>query len=383
MASRRHVVAKSPPVGRPNSIGLGERDLARLLDEVDRESSTDAVKRRKFVRWPYRRTIKMSLKQVGGGTPVELNLACRNLSSGGAGLLHSSYVYEGSVVELQLPATNGQIVAVKGEVVHCRHVRGTTHEIGVRFDQTINPRSFLTLDAFADSFTLEHVDPAQLEGCVLAIDDSEMDLRIIQHYLKGTMIKFRTAETIEEGLEKAAEGCDLILCDFMIGDRKGTEFVAKLRETGSRTPVVIVTADQTMTTREHLLLSQVDAFLAKPVAREVLLRAIAEFMIVGGGPSEALKSTLPNGHPNLALLPEFTKDLTKIAGKLEETIETDDYGTCRQLCLRISGTGPSLGFGSLAACADRVATMVSASMSTKESSAEISSLVNLIRRVAA
>jgi CheY-like chemotaxis protein len=261
-------------------------------------------------------------------------------------------------------------------------VQGTTHEIGVQFDSTINPRDFLSLDAFSDGFTLEHVDPEQLDGCVLAVDDSEMDLRILQHYLKGTMIKFRTAETIEDGLTKAAEGCDLILCDYMIGEERGAEFVSRLRESGSRTPVIMVTADQTSTTREQLLESKADAFLAKPVGREVLLRAIAEFMLMGSL-GDAVKSSLPEGHPNLALLPDFTKDLAEIASGLEKSLESDDFKTCRRLCLRISGTGPSLGFEPLAQCAERVANAVAASKSTVSASAEITSLVGLLRKVAA
>jgi hypothetical protein len=361
MAIRKQAANSSAAgVGRPNSVGLGERELARLLDEVDRETNDSAVKRRKFVRWPYRRTVKVTLRQ-GGGSPVDLNMACRNLSSGGAGLLHSSYIYDNSEVEIMLPATNGSIVATKGRVVHCRHVQGTTHEIGVQFDSTINPRDFLSLDAFSDGFTLEHVDPEQLDGCVLAVDDSEMDLRILQHYL---------------------EGCELILCDYLIGEERGAEFVSRLRESGSRTPVIMVTADQTSTTREQLLESKADAFLAKPVGREVLLRAIAEFMLMGSL-GDAVKSSLPEGHPNLALLPDFTKDLAEIASGLEKSLESDDFKTCRRLCLRISGTGPSLGFEPLAQCAERVANAVAASKSTVSASAEITSLVGLLRKVAA
>ena len=59
-----------------------------------------------------------------------------------------------------LKKTTGQIVAIDGKIVHCRHVQGTTHEIGVQFDSSIDPREFISLDKLADSFTVEHVDPA-------------------------------------------------------------------------------------------------------------------------------------------------------------------------------------------------------------------------------
>ena len=361
---------------RPNSIGLGERALARFVDEMSGRDVPDAVKRRQFTRWPYPKSVAVGIRQGSRGDMMAMAMACRNISSGGMSLLHRAYIHNGSGIRVCLKKLSGEVVGIDGVVVHSRHVRGTTHEVGVRFDNPIDPREFLSLSSFATTFLIEHVEPDDLKGVVLAIDDSEADLRLLQHFLQGTQIRFRTASDVDEGTKLAVEGCDVILCDYHLGERNGTEFIELLRRAGSDTPVLMMTADTQVT--KGLLNTPADAILPKPISRELLHRALAQFLI-NDDQNAAKKSMLSEGHPNAGFIPDFIADLSRIADHLEETIKTEDYTRCSDLCLQIAENGPTLGFQALADMASKTARLLASSMSVAETITPVRRLITVCR----
>lgn len=361
---------------RPNSIGLGERELAQFVGEMSGRDVPDAVKRRQYVRWPYPKSVAVGIRHGSRGDMIAMAMACRNISSGGMSLLHRAFIHNGSGIRICLKKLSGEIVGIDGVVVHSRHVRGTTHEVGVRFDNPIDPREFLSLSSFASSFLIEHVEPDDLKGVVLAIDDSEADLRLLQHFLQGTQIRFRTASDIDEGAKLAAEGCDVILCDYHIGEQNGTEFIERLRLSGFDTPVLMMTADTQVT--KGLLNTPADAILAKPISRELLHRALAQFLL-NCDHGVAKKSTLSKEHPNSSFIPDFIAELRKVADHLEETIKTEDYTRCSDLCHQIIESSPTLGFQALADMASKTVRLLSSSMSVSEAITPVRRLITVCR----
>src|ERR1051325_1102529 len=92
---------------RPNTIGLQTKPLEALLEFLDHPEDAKNVARRQFSRWPFRQaTIRVTISHPGGSTVV-LKLACRNISRGGIGLLHTSFVHPGSSCRVELPNING------------------------------------------------------------------------------------------------------------------------------------------------------------------------------------------------------------------------------------------------------------------------------------
>lgn len=376
-ANYRSNAQVTPATGsRPNSIGLGDRALAQFVDEMSGRDVPEAVKRRQFIRWPYPKSVAVGIRQGSRGDMIAMAMACRNISSGGISLLHRAYIHNGSEIRICLKKLTGDVVGIDGVVVHSRHVRGTTHEVGVKFDNPIDPREFLSLSSFATTFLIEHVEPDDLKGVVLAIDDSEADLRLLQHFLQGTQIRFRTASNIEDGAKLAAEGCDIILCDYHFEESNGTDFIEKLRQAGSDTPVLMMTADTQVT--KGLLNTPADAILPKPISRELLHRALAQFLL-NENYGAAKKSTLSEGHPNANFIPDFVADLSRIADHLEETIKTEDYTRCSDLCLQITESGPTLGFQALADMAAKTSRQLSSSMSVAESITPVRRLITVCR----
>ncbi len=278
----------APPAGRPNTLGLDRARLVPLLDRLDftwgPEDRGHNPPRRGFVRWPFRReTIELRLRHPGGSLAT-IRVACRNLSRTGMSVLHGAYVHPGTACTVLVPHPGPGAAPLEGRVVRCTHRSGLIHEVGIRFDRPIDVRRFIAQSPFSDAFCLESVDPSSLGGCVVYIDDSPSDHRIVRHLLRDTGVRLRAAETAREGLAMIEEGCDLILCGLRAADGPGLEVAKAARARGIRTPVIALVTEKTAPVRRAVIDVRADAVLQKPPQQALLLRAIGEFLIVRRDP---------------------------------------------------------------------------------------------------
>lgn len=62
----------------------------------------------------------------------------RNISSSGLAFLHKQMLPPGKRLVLSVPLLDQRTVHLAASVVHCRHVRGMVHEIGVKFLQFVD-----------------------------------------------------------------------------------------------------------------------------------------------------------------------------------------------------------------------------------------------------
>lgn len=363
---------------RPNSVGLSGAALEALLDTFDANAPQDHTKR-EYVRWPFRRHSVMLRVAQPSGIEVTLRVACRNISRGGMSILHNSYLHPGSRCAAALPHPTQRFVKVSGTIVRSTHRTGTIHEVGVSFDTPIDPVEFLDTDPLHDYYNLESVDTEQLHGSILHIDDSELDRKIVQHYLRDTQLRIRPAGTIGEAMEIAEDGVDLILCDYYLESETGEDLVRELRANGDSTPVVLVTSDTSQVMREKIAQIPYSSFIAKPFTEQLLLRAIGEFLLVRGQQSSG-KSTLTAEDPNRQMLDTFVRDLHSFAERLEKNVEQDNLDRCRNICLQIKTTAPQMGFGQIAQLASTACDTLSSTGSVRDAAAELRSLAGACKR---
>lgn len=371
------VVAKSEPT---NSVRMDSTRLERFLSDRDAlAQQSEGTFKRGFVRWTFR-NVAVSLTLIHpGGSQAKINVACRNLSSGGIAVLHSAFVYNGTPCVVELKNTLGVVHPIEGSVVRCTHLQGTIHEVGIKFNSVIDPREFMTLDPFADGFSLERVDPESLRGVVLYIEDSSLDQALVRHYLRETQIQLIVASTLDEAMTKAMNGVDLILCDHNLGDVDGTQVITKLREAGLSQPILMVTADTSPQTREKIITAQANAFITKPLKQTTLFRALGEFMMLnstGGG----LNSTLNADHPNSGLLEVFVREMREYARQIEEAIKAGDGAKAKALCIQVKGSAPVMGFDRLADLADSAAKALGANNSLSDSAVPLRTLISACQR---
>lgn len=364
---------------RKNSLGLDSRRLNLLFDHLDAKSQNEQHLKRVFVRWPFRQeSIAFRVVETLGGKR-EFRVAARNLSNGGAALVHNAYIHPGTDCEVDLPsqvAADAGGMTVRGKVTRCQHIQGVVHEIGVRFTDPVDSRLFLSLDSMPAYYSLEMIDADRLEGNILHVEDSALDRRLFAHYLADTRIIVKSASTIAEAKERAAESFDLIVADQQLPDGMGTQLVNDLRESGILTPVVMLTADSTHAAREQFARAEINGVLTKPVDQGTLLRAITEFLSMNGD-----GGTVPGDESLKELTGTFVAEMASMVEQLQNARKVDDAMAAYSIALRLKGTAPALGFDRLANIADRAGSILAASMSCEESSRQLDALIDACERV--
>jgi CheY-like chemotaxis protein len=304
-------------------------------------------------------------------------VACRNISRGGLSALHNTYLHPGTRCRMLLPHPQAGQKAVDGLLVRCIHRSGVIHELGISFQEPIDVREFVTPDPLADFYSLERVTPENLTGTVLFADASEIDRKIFRHFLRETHMRIITAGSGEEAIAQIDESCDLVVCDLAIV--RNPQFILSLRER-SHAPLIVTSSDTSPEVRRLLGETPAEAFLSKPLAQRLVLRAIAEFLIARRtGKVVKTGASLPDDVvPHLSQ--NFIASLADYVVRLGDAARRNDPAVCRNLCLQLSGTAPTVGFKPLGRLAATAAQLLSRSQSVPASLHAIRSVIAACER---
>lgn len=265
---------------RPNSLNLRSPQLNHILDILDRHEGTpEATRQREYARLPYRlETVVLTLLHAEGNR-TRVRVACRNLSRGGIGILHSAYMHPGSRCDVTLQRVTGKPQTIPGRVVRCTHRAGVVHEIGIQFDQPIDLSQFLARDPFTPVCSLERVDPAKLTGCILHIEPDANEREALKHFLRETTCSVVGAESLAAAIPEAAKA-GLIIASIGLPDATAIEAVARLRAARAKAPIIFVVPDTSEQVRASLVHVPAQGFLARPLTDKVVLGTIAEWLVV-------------------------------------------------------------------------------------------------------
>ena len=110
---------------------------------------------------------------------------------------------------------------------------------------------------------------------ILVVEDENKVAKALKQGLESEHYKVTVAQTGEDGFFHAnTQGFDLILLDVMLPGRDGIEILKTLRKRGLQTPVLILTAKDTVEDRVVGLDSGADDYLVKPFAFSELLARV-------------------------------------------------------------------------------------------------------------
>lgn len=125
---------------------------------------------------------------------------------------------------------------------------------------------------------------------ILVVDDDDRLRDLLRRYLSENGFIVNSATDATDAEEKLASlAFDLVVLDIMMPGISGLEFAAKLREKGSRTPILLLTAMSESEDRINGLEVGADDYLTKPFEpRELLLRIRS---ILRRVPQESLPET--------------------------------------------------------------------------------------------
>jgi two-component system copper resistance phosphate regulon response regulator CusR len=127
---------------------------------------------------------------------------------------------------------------------------------------------------------------------VLIIEDDEKTARALASGLERGGFSTAMAHSGEEGFSLLnAETFDLVVLDWMLPGRSGIEILKTLRSRGNKTPVLLLTARDSVDDRVMGLESGADDYLVKPFAFAELVARIRT-LLRRSGPNEPLKKTI-------------------------------------------------------------------------------------------
>jgi len=136
-----------------------------------------------------------------------------------------------------------------------------------------------------------------MKETILVIDDDEKITSMLRRGLAFEGYTVRTARNGTEGLRALREEePDLVVLDIMMPGVDGWEVCRRLREAGSRVPVLMLTAKDEVGDRVRGLDTGADDYLVKPFALEELLARVRALLRRSGGPDP---SAAPAEHARL------------------------------------------------------------------------------------
>ena len=134
---------------------------------------------------------------------------------------------------------------------------------------------------------------------VLLIEDDPKTVRAVARGLRGEGFEPVTAKTGEEGFFLLSrESFDVVILDWMLPSRDGIEVLTTLRAGGSKTPVLLLTARDTVEDRVLGLNAGADDYLIKPFAFAELLARV-----------RALLRRVDSGNPLRQQIGDLTLDM--------------------------------------------------------------------------
>jgi len=129
------------------TLRLTDAEHGKLQDQSDHNPET-AKSGAARVRFPKGTQVRVEMT-YGDGTRAFLQAPGRDLSEGGIGIYHNSYVHTGIACSVTLRTVDGEQITRTGRVARCIHLRGAVHEVGIRFEQPLDLSLFVPVASAA------------------------------------------------------------------------------------------------------------------------------------------------------------------------------------------------------------------------------------------
>jgi CheY-like chemotaxis protein len=370
-----------------NNAGGGLTDVHRKmlwekLNPTDGDRSGRC--RRRSPRLDYQKdNVLIHITHPGGGSTT-CAVSTHDLSAGGISFFHSGFLHTGTKVAVKLQQRSGPEEVVRGSVLWCMHLGGVWHAIGVKFNETIFPRSFVSPEHWEQTDSNEPVAPEALVGEVLLLDDQEMDHELMQHMTKETKLRltpvFKAAEAVE-AVKRQSFDVACIDLNLQVGEPSGMDAIGMLRDANFNGPIVAVSVDAARH-REDLKMYDVRLTLAKPYTSPELLSMFASALHIRGTvDSEPIYSELADTDGVRPLLEKFGVVALQSVEKLHKLIAANDGPNIRHVCQALRGAGRGYGYPQVSTAAADAVRAMDAGGDISEARAELQKLEHICRRI--
>ena len=369
-----------------DTLRLSAKDLDQIIADLEKDSGGEKSIRRSLKRWTFSGCKALLTLNSDLGSPRHFIIAPRNLSAGGVAALHGGYIHVGTKCTVSMKRLDRTAKSVRGRIVRCSHMQGNLHDLGIQFDQHIDPEQFVDFGG-TTAFNVEHVDIEKLQGSVLVIEDSLADQRLISHYFSGSALEIQFAKDAETALSMLSESPDLIFVDYSLPGMNGLDFVVASKARGYSGPLIVLTGDTSPDLRERALGIGAAELLHKPCSKDLLHQAAAEYLIAGAsqqnrGHGPLIASAKEVGL-TLELLQMYVDDLKNFSAGIQKCIAEADLETLRTLAVQIRSSAKGHGYGSVGQAATDLLRTLDATGCVEESANAARRLDEFCRRAKA
>ncbi|MBI5067675.1 MAG: response regulator [Deltaproteobacteria bacterium] len=134
--------------------------------------------------------------------------------------------------------------------------------------------------------------------CVLTVDDSRAVRTIVAKQVKDLGFDVDEAEDGIQGLAKLQDmQFDLVLLDVTMPNMDGPTMLAKMREQGNQTPVIMLTSESKRSVVGAAMKAGINDYILKPFKPEELRNKILTVLQGGGGDEDVVAASSPGGAP--------------------------------------------------------------------------------------
>jgi signal transduction histidine kinase/DNA-binding response OmpR family regulator len=248
----------------------------------------------------------------------------------------------------------------------------------------------------------------QLSGNILVAEDGEDNRELVAAHLRRAGLSVSIAGTGRLAVEAATtRKFDLVLMDMQMPELDGYGAARALRAAGVRIPIIALTANAMAEDRLKCLEAGCTEYLAKPIARGLLLRTLSRFLTSGVAlapeqtrhttvtppldvspadshampPTGRLRSTMESEPSVQKLLARFIARLPERVATLQTLLQQENMEELRQAIHQIKGAAGGYGFPQLTDVAGRAENKVREIAPLEQIRAEIDALVDVVRSV--
>jgi two-component system sensor histidine kinase BarA len=172
---------------------------------------------------------------------------------------------------------------------------------------------------------------------VLAVDDMEINLRLLTTWLKNTNLQLTLAFSGADAVSQCKEHeFDLILMDVQMPHMDGLEATKQIRQTDLNlgTPIIAVTAHAFKEEQDRLIASGMDDYLPKPINLSDLIDLIKRWCLIADPINEqqlsfdwslALKRAHQNEMAAKDILQQFVQQLPRLVESIQQANQAENY----------------------------------------------------------
>ena len=184
---------------------------------------------------------------------------------------------------------------------------------------------------------------------VLAVDDMEINLRLLTTWLRNTNLQLTLAFSGADAVAQCKEHeFDLILMDVQMPHMDGLQATKQIRQTDLNlgTPIIAVTAHAFKEEQDRLLASGMDDYLPKPINLSDLIDLIQRWCQIADPIDKkqlsfdwslALKRANQNKDAAKDILQQFVQQLPELVEAIEQANQVEDYVVMQQKIHQLHG----------------------------------------------